>query len=152
MNWKELVDIPSILYGSLKPKPSPLYDSLKYDREVVKANYNSGLIDLDGYMGKVGALSLNTGRFKYMADKEDDKLSKKSKTPRSLNNPIPGKAKSKSSRGRPAKNIVERARELPPILGHSTTIGESTTTNTMPVSVSSLASSEPATTSSSLLS
>ena len=28
-------DIPSILYGSLKPKPSPLYDydSLKYDRE-----------------------------------------------------------------------------------------------------------------------
>ena len=57
-------DIPSILYGSLKPKPTPMYDSLKYDREVVKANYNSGLIDLDGYMGKIGSLSLNTGKFK----------------------------------------------------------------------------------------
>ena len=58
------VDIPSILYASLKPKESPLYDSLKYDREVVKANYEVGLIDLDGYMGKIGSLSLNTGKYK----------------------------------------------------------------------------------------
>jgi hypothetical protein len=65
-------DIPSILYNSLTPKQCPLYDSLKIDREVVKANYEAGLIDLDGYMGKVGALSMSTGKHKYNADNEDD--------------------------------------------------------------------------------
>ena len=44
-------DIPSILYNSLTPKQCPLYDSLKTDCEVVKANYEAGLKDLDGYMG-----------------------------------------------------------------------------------------------------
>ena len=37
-------DIPSILYGSLVPKESPLYRALQEEREVVKANYDSGLL------------------------------------------------------------------------------------------------------------
>ena len=52
-------DIPSILYGSLVPKESPLYHSLKEQREVVKANFEAGLIDIDGYMGKVGSISIS---------------------------------------------------------------------------------------------
>ena len=31
----------------------------------------AGLIDLDGYMGKVGALSLATGKFKYSTDSDE---------------------------------------------------------------------------------
>ena len=58
-------DIPSILYSSLLPKTNSLYTSLKEDRERVKANYEAGLIDLDGMMGKIGAISLTTGRAKY---------------------------------------------------------------------------------------
>ena len=61
-------DIPSILYSSLIPRSSPLYTSLKEDRERVKANYEAGLIDLDGMMGKMGAISLATGKAKFATD------------------------------------------------------------------------------------
>ena len=44
---------------------------MKTDSEVVKANYEAGLIDLDGYMSKVGALSMSMGKHKYNADNED---------------------------------------------------------------------------------
>ena len=105
-------DIPSILYNSLTPKQCPLYDSLKTDREVVKANYEAGLIDLDGYMGKVGALSMSTGKHKYNADNEDgDDKKKKRKNPPSLDNPIrrppaaSQPARIPGRRGRPPKNV-----------------------------------------------
>ena len=55
----------------------------------MKANYEAGLIDLDGYMGKVGALSMSTGKHKYNADNEDgDDKKKKRKNPPSLDNSI----------------------------------------------------------------
>ena len=114
------VDIPSILYASLKPKESPLYDSLKYDREVVKANYEVGLIDLDGYMGKIGSLSLNTGKYKYNAD-HDEKPKKKKAVPPSLNNPISSKAGSKEvtaptgRRGRPVSKVIKPASSSIPL-------------------------------------
>ena len=42
-----------------------LYSSLKEDRERVKANYEAGLIDLDGMMGKMGSISLATVKAKF---------------------------------------------------------------------------------------
>jgi hypothetical protein len=41
-------DIPSILYSSMVLPTSSLWSSFKVDRERVKANYESGLIVLDG--------------------------------------------------------------------------------------------------------
>ena len=41
---------------------------MKEDRERVKANYEAGLIDLDGMMGKMGAISLATGKAKFATD------------------------------------------------------------------------------------
>ena len=49
-------DIPSILYVFLVPKESPLYRALQEEREVLKVNYDSGFLSLDGYLGKMGAL------------------------------------------------------------------------------------------------
>ena len=88
---------------------------MKTDREVVKANYEAGLIDLDGYMGKVGALSMSTGKHKYNADNEDgDDKKKKRKNPPSLDNPIrrppaaSQPARVPGRRGRPPKNVGNR--------------------------------------------
>ena len=120
-------DIPSILYNSLTPKQCPLYDSLKTDREVVKSNYEAGLIDLDGYMGKIGALSMATGKRKYNADNEDDDddKKKKRKNPPSLDNPIrrppaaSQPARIPGRRGRPPKNTGNRdvpSTSTPPLI------------------------------------
>ena len=64
-------DIPSILYSSIVPANSSLYNALKEDRERIKANYEAGLIDLDGMMGKMGAISLATGKSKFCTDDAD---------------------------------------------------------------------------------
>ena len=106
-------DIPSILYGTLVPKESPFYSTLKEQREVAKANYVAGLISLDGYLGKVGALSLTTGRSKAVADEEDDVEPNKAndenpcpKQKKNIGSAIPGR------RGRPAKNTVKATRNV----------------------------------------
>ena len=64
-------DIPSILYGTLVPSESQLYRSLKEEREITKANYEAGLLSLDEYLGKMGALSLSTGKSKFASDDVD---------------------------------------------------------------------------------
>ena len=110
-------DIPSILYGSLVPKETPLYHSLKEQREVAKANYEAGLIDLDGYLGKVGSISLSTGKSKFSADdEEDDNIVPKRKNVVIDDEPEPAKKKRKiraaipGRRGRPATNTGKGSR------------------------------------------
>ena len=109
-------DIPSILYGSQRPKENPLYHVLKEEREITKANFEAGLIDLDGYLGKMGAISLTTG--KSFSSDEMDKVQKRKKVDNleeRLNDeepePVTKKRKVISAipgrRGRPAKNIVK---------------------------------------------
>ena len=44
---------------------------MKEQREVVKANFEAGSIDLDGYLGKIGSISLSTGMAKFSADDEE---------------------------------------------------------------------------------
>ena len=116
-------DIPSILYGSLTPDESPLYALLKEEREVVKANYEHGLIDLDGYLGKVGSISLNTGKSKFSADDEDhDIVAPKRKAGATEDEPVddanpPIKrrrvgAAIRGRRGRPARNTGKESRNV----------------------------------------
>jgi hypothetical protein len=69
-------DIPSILYLSMVPPTSSLWSFLKVDRERVKANFKAGLIDLDGMMGKMGAMSLATGKEKFSTDDAEGDLKK----------------------------------------------------------------------------
>ena len=89
-------NIPSILYGSLVPIESPLYQSLKEQREEAKANVEAGLIDLDGYMGKVGSISLFTGKSKFSADdEEEDDIVMKRKKVATEDEPEPAKKKRK---------------------------------------------------------
>ena len=105
-------DIPSILYSSLLPKTNALYTSLKEDRERVKANYEAGLIDLDGMMGKMGAISLTTGRAKYATDDaESEDIRTKRKTSSVASSEV---VQGKKRRGRPPKNagIMGRRRQV----------------------------------------
>ena len=105
-------DIPSILYSSLLPKTNALYTSLKEDRERVKANYEAGLIDLDGMMGKMGAISLTTGRAKYATDDaESEDVRTKRKTSSVASSEV---VQGKKRRGRPPKNagIMGRRRQV----------------------------------------
>ena len=116
-------DIPSILNGSLTPNESPLYSLLKEEREVVKANYEAGLIDLDGYLGKVGSISLNTGKSKFSADDEyNDSIAPKRKAGVTEEEPVddanpPNKrrrvgAAIRGRRGRPARNTGKDSRNV----------------------------------------
>ena len=113
-------DIPSILYGTLCPPEYPLYNTLKEQREVAKANFEAGLIDLDGYLGKVGALSLTTGRSKAVADDDDaeDAVAVPKRKANEANAENPPKKKQKvgaavpGRRGRPAKNTGKDARNV----------------------------------------
>ena len=68
---RDNADIPSIMYGTLIPAETPLYSALKEQREVVMANFELSLIDLDGYLGKIGSISLRTGMAKSSADDEE---------------------------------------------------------------------------------
>ena len=116
-------DIPSILYGTLCPPEYPFYNTLKEQREVAKANFEAGLIDLDGYLGKVGALSLTTGRSKAVADDDDaedaeDAVAVPKRKANEANAENPPKKKQKvgaavpGRRGRPAKNTGKDARNV----------------------------------------
>ena len=67
-------DIPLILLGSLIPKQDENYHSLKVEREIAKANYEAGLLSLDTYMGKIGALSIKAGKAKTVDDDEDSSI------------------------------------------------------------------------------
>ena len=99
-------DIPSILYSSLVPPTNALYSSLKEDRERVKANYEAGLIDLDGMMGKMGAISLATGKAKHATDdnEEDPKKSGKKKKAVESDKCQEKERPKKRGRGRPPVN------------------------------------------------
>ena len=140
-------DIPSILYGSQRPKENPLYHVLKEEREVTKANYEAGLINLDGYLGKMGAISLTTGK-SYSSD-EMDQVQKRKKNDnledrldderpvskkRKVISAIPGR------RGRPAKNICKpiasSSAEVPPLISTEASVSSSAT----PANVSSVSS------------
>ena len=68
---RDNADIPSIMYGTLIPAETPLYSASKEQREVVMANFEVSLIDLDGYLGKIGSISLRTGMAKFSADDEE---------------------------------------------------------------------------------
>ena len=70
-------DIPLILFGSETPPEDENYHSLKVEREITKANYEAGLLSLDSYMGKMGALSIKAGKAKTNDDDEDFKIPKK---------------------------------------------------------------------------
>ena len=65
-------DIPLILLGSLIPAQDDNYHSLKVEREIAKANLEAGLLSLDSYMGKIGALSIKAGKAKNVDDADDD--------------------------------------------------------------------------------
>ena len=80
--------------------------------EVTKAKYDAGLINLDGYLGKMGAISLTTG--KSFSSDEMDQVQKRKKIDNledRLDNERPVSKKRKvisaipERRGRPAKNI-----------------------------------------------
>ena len=94
-------DIPSILYSSLVPPTNSLYSSLKEDRERVKANYEAGLIDLDGMMGKIGAISLATGKAKYATDEAEDNAKKPGRKTKQVPTKEKGNQRKKAGRGRP---------------------------------------------------
>ena len=97
-------DIPSFLYGSLVPVVSTLYKSLKEERERVRANYEAGLIDLDGMMGKIGALSLATGKAKAATD-DDENIPSPRKRPNPADKVVePVAVQRKKRPGRPPKN------------------------------------------------
>ena len=125
-------DIPSILYGTLSPPEYPLYNTLKEQREVAKANYEAGLIDLDGYLGKVGALSLTTGRSKAVADDddvEDNHVAPKRKANEANDDNPPKKKKTVGAaipgrRGRPAKNTGKDARTVSSIASNEVSVVE----------------------------
>ena len=70
-------DIPLILFGSQTPPEDENYHSLKVEREITKANYEAGLLSLDSYMGKMGALSIKAGKAKTNDDDEDFAIPKK---------------------------------------------------------------------------
>ena len=57
-------DIRQLLYASITPSTSPLYNNLKVKREQLKANLKAELISLEDYLAAVGAISLHTGRRK----------------------------------------------------------------------------------------
>ena len=63
-------DIRSILFGTKNPPPNEMYTFLKEEREVMKANYNAGLISLDDFLGKLGALSMKAAKQKVASDAE----------------------------------------------------------------------------------
>ena len=118
-------DIPSILYASLVPPETPLYSVLKEQREIAKANYEAGLIDLDGYLGKVGAISLSTGKAKFSTDTDevDNVVPKRKALHAADQEPIDdeqppskkrkvGAAAIKGRRGRPAKNTGKTSRNV----------------------------------------
>lgn len=106
-------DIPSILYASLT-----LYSILKVQREITKANYEAGLIDLDGYLGKVGAISLSTGKAKCSTDNDeiDVVVPKRRAKPINEEEPLPKKRRVEAAirgrRGRPAKNTEKTSRTV----------------------------------------
>ena len=109
-------DIKSILFGILVPETNEMYQFLKEQREISKANYEAGLISLDDYLGRVGALSLKVGKQKVASDDNEDN-SRKGKATRSGPNdripnatskpPLPSKPKGRKGR---APNILNKAR------------------------------------------
>ena len=101
-------DIPSILYSSLIPRSSTLYSSLKEDRERVKANYEAGLIDLDGMMGKMGAISLATGKAKFATEDAESEGIETRKRKKNDANRVE-KDQTKKRRGRPPKKTGKTA-------------------------------------------
>ena len=52
----------ALLVGAAKPRKYPLYNELKEDREIAKANLLTGELSLDSYMGKMGHLSAKHGK------------------------------------------------------------------------------------------
>jgi hypothetical protein len=107
-------DIPSILYSSMVPPTSSLWSSLKVDRERVKANYEAGLIDLDGMMGKMGAMSLTTGKTKFSTDDAEGDLKKTRKKKAAVEEQCQDKVKPRKRRGRPPVNTGKKS-QLPAI-------------------------------------
>ena len=63
-------DIRSILFGTMNPPPNEMYTFLKEEREIMKANYEAGLISLDDFLGKLGALSMKAAKQKVASDVE----------------------------------------------------------------------------------
>ena len=111
MEMEELeTDIPSILYSSMVPPTSTIYSLLKEDRERVKANYEAGLIDLDGMMGKMGAMSLATGKAKHATDdkKDDPKKTGKNKNAVESEQCQENGRPNKKGRGRPLELRKEK--------------------------------------------
>ena len=94
-------DIKSILFGMKTPTEKEMYKYLKEEREIVKANFKAGLISLDDFLGKLGALSMKAAKQKVASDadpREDMCAEKRRKSKRKaekLNPEIP-----KSKRGR----------------------------------------------------
>ena len=59
-------DIRQLLYSSITPSTSPLYNNLKVKREQLKANLKAELISLEDYLAAVAAIpcTLEEGRWR----------------------------------------------------------------------------------------
>ena len=75
-------DIPAILVGALIPEQDENYHSLKEVREITKANFEAGLLNLDQMMGKIGSLSIKA---KTVSDDLDDDLNLRHKPTKKSN-------------------------------------------------------------------
>ena len=75
----------------------------------MKANYEAGLIDLDGMMGKMGAMSLATGKTKFTTDDAEGDLKKTRKKKATVEERGPDKAKPRKRRGRPPVNTGKKS-------------------------------------------
>ena len=82
---------------------------MKEDRERVKANYEAGLIDLDGMMGKMGAISLATGKAKYATDDAESDVIETQRR-KKASKPSQQRDQGKKRRGRPPKNTGKSGR------------------------------------------
>ena len=110
------VDIPAKLFGSLVPKPDNRYRLLKEEREIAKANYEAGLLSLDQYLGRMGALSLHAGKAKVNSDDEPQRKQKSvdstaAPTTRKRTRTEPARV---GQRGRPVvRSISESSNDVP---------------------------------------
>ena len=101
-------DIPAILFGSLIPEPDERYAALKEEREIAKANYEAGLLDIDQYLGRIGGLSLHAGKAKVNSD---DAPGAKENVNNKRKLPDPNTGATKKKRTEPAR-VGQRGRPV----------------------------------------
>ena len=139
-------DIRGILLGTLTPPENETYTYLKKEREIAKANHEAGLITLDDFLGKLGALSMKAGKQKVAsdADPEDDTRGEKRRA-ESQDSSVPSKKATRGRRGKlpsfvASKNSVSSNLPWPSAAGLAERIAMP---STLARTTSSAVSSEP---------